>query len=709
MLLEARGESFDRSLRVEDIAGYYFYLGDIDGDGDVDIAAASDGMEILLNDGPERFTGRHLELRYPPSQISLADFDRDGDGDGDGAYSSYSGSHGARILALEQESPGRFVPLESFIQLARRATSLTVADFDGDGHPDLAMAGEIWRYDPYSRRDCDGNGVPDGCDSPALDCNINGFIDRCEILGGLAEDCDGNGIPDECDRAFGGGNCNSNEVLDTCEVTDALALDLNQNGLPDECDEDCNRNGIYDALELEESPESDCDQNGVPDECDLEPGLAFVPSGVIDPRRGASPGVRTFGDLDDDNDADLAVVVGLNVDRYLNLGFAGWRLSGSVRVDSQPVRIAAADLDGDGHDDLVTANDAPGPLDDNVTVILSDGARGHRLPRNFVAGRGPVALLVRDFEGDGVPDVWLTSRAPGMRSVAISRLRNSGDGTLAPGEAVVVLSSGSVAWSLTPVDIDEDGDVDLVVTAEDVFLLENDGTGTFARPRPLSFGFRGAIVAGDMDGDGDPDFAAYSQTISEVTWFENRGDGQFAPWSALPMDFLFVYLAFADFDADGDLDLAAKGPDLDRFAVFLNHGHGSFLAPKMFGSGRVSSRSWAVADFDGDGRSDVSVGNSILHNGVGPGAPDADGNGLPDRCYPDCNQNGTPDELEPSELRGDCNDNALPDECDVLPAIAFDQLHELVADAETFGAHAADLNGDEHTDLIPGHSGIEVN
>lgn len=50
--------------------------------------------------------------------------------------------------------------------------------------------------------DCNGNGMPDGCDLAAGtsdDCNGNAIPDECDIASGVSEDLDGNGVPDECD------------------------------------------------------------------------------------------------------------------------------------------------------------------------------------------------------------------------------------------------------------------------------------------------------------------------------------------------------------------------------------------------------------------------------------------------------------------------------------------------------------------------------
>jgi len=85
----------------------------------------------------------------------------------------------------------------------------------------------------YATADCNGNGVPDGCD----------------IDDGISADCDGDGQPDECD------------LVDN---------DCDGNGVPDQCDPDCNGNGVPDACDIAAGTSQDCQPDGIPDECQLD-------------------------------------------------------------------------------------------------------------------------------------------------------------------------------------------------------------------------------------------------------------------------------------------------------------------------------------------------------------------------------------------------------------------------------------------------------
>ncbi len=128
--------------------------------------------------------------------------------------------------------------------------------------------------------DCNGNGLPDGCD---LDCAAQGGT--CALPGcGLSQDCNTNEIPDECDIAdcIGDpecGDCNSNTVPDECDISNLTSDDCNTNGIPDECEladcagqpacDDCNLNDIIDECDIADLTSDDCNSNGIPDECEL--------------------------------------------------------------------------------------------------------------------------------------------------------------------------------------------------------------------------------------------------------------------------------------------------------------------------------------------------------------------------------------------------------------------------------------------------------
>ena len=70
-------------------------------------------------------------------------------------------------------------------------------------------------------------------------------------------------------------------------------------------------------------------------------------------------------------------------------------------MGDSPYVIAAADFDGDGSLDLVTANGH----DDHVSVLLGDGVGGFGGRQDFQVGAHPMGITVGDFNLDGLPDL----------------------------------------------------------------------------------------------------------------------------------------------------------------------------------------------------------------------------------------------------------------------------------------------------------------
>jgi len=108
--------------------------------------------------------------------------------------------------------------------------------------------------------DCNGNGFPDRCD---LDCAAEG----CGVDCGDSNDCNGNLVPDECEL-----DCNGNDIADTCNNTDCpfgdlSCADCNGNTVPDGCEPDCDGDGIPSGCDNNE----DTDGDGIDDCLDLCP------------------------------------------------------------------------------------------------------------------------------------------------------------------------------------------------------------------------------------------------------------------------------------------------------------------------------------------------------------------------------------------------------------------------------------------------------
>jgi hypothetical protein len=184
---------------------------------------------------------------------------------------------------------------------------------------------------------------------------------------------------------------------------------------------------------------------------------------------------------------------------------------------------------------------------------------------------------------------------------------------------IQVIDDGLVApSSLDPVDLDGDGDLDLIGAAFDgsrIRWWRNEG----GRPPmwtvvEIESGFIGASSAraGDIDGDGTIDVVGCAWVGNEVAIWFNLGDGLNWTRQSVMTDFAQCHwVDLADLDGDGDLDLLGAAAEADTVAVWINDGAVPVgwtmqVIDESFGG----ARSLVPADLDGDGDVDL-IGTAL--------------------------------------------------------------------------------------------------
>jgi hypothetical protein len=205
----------------------------------------------------------------------------------------------------------------------------------------------------------------------------------------------------------------------------------------------------------------------------------------------------------------------------------------------------------------------------------------------------------------------------------------TGRGFFRPGASV---GTSRVPSSLATGDVDGDGDLDVVVAttfsninANSMVSVRLNGgdasgsnTGVFSGLQEVPVSANpGEVLLADMDNDGDLDLLTACEGISYgmLNVRLNGGDasgsntGIFSGGSNTSISSGPLHLTLGDIDGDGDLDVVTSDRYIYYMSVFRNDGSGSLVRTAHPSTGRVPT-GIVLGDVDNDGDLDLLVANS---------------------------------------------------------------------------------------------------
>lgn len=274
------------------------------------------------------------------------------------------------------------------------------------------------------------------------------------------------------------------------------------------------------------------------------------------------------------------------------------------------------DINGDSYPDFTTQKIISDKLHVGARLNLKNG-RISLESTSFLKVAGAKNAFLFDFNGDGVRDALIRHENNGSTYTFYA---NDGQGNfnLISNDSLP-LPYRIVPYNSKPVDIDSDGDLDLVTTdnvntsVERNGILLNDGQGKFTLDTRRSFRTLqdGGFEFADLNQNGYPDLVISGDTLgfqSSYTQVYFNDGNQLNPSKQQFTGLSHGRVNIADLDNNGTLDLILTGRlnnSADGNLVYLNDSSGNFtpVPPDTFGF--TVNQKAVIQDLDGDGINEI--------------------------------------------------------------------------------------------------------
>jgi hypothetical protein len=619
------------------------HVADMDNDGDLDIVSASDNDEIIAwyeNDGATNPSWSKSNIYYGddewPSRVYIGDMDGDGDMD------ILSVSYNDDTIAW-YENDGNVNPSWSASDIdtnADGAYDVFAADMDGDGDMDILSASRL--DDTIAWYENDGASNPswtasdiatdaDGATSVfAADMDNDGDMDILSASteddtiawyennngdgsSWTASDIDTNADYAESVFAADMDNDGDMDIVSASAIDDTIAWYENDGASdPSWTASDIATSADYATSVFAADMDNDGDMDIVSASWNDDTiawyentaTFSFTPSWTSRSVTTSLDGPNSVHAADLDNDGDLDIVASINRDNrvvwYENDGSpsdGGWTYhlvkdySDPPSYQSGMEYVHVADIDDDGDLDILAARggSSEAGVSDAILYFVNDGtpSNGGWSTKTIVSGDsdadGAFRVKAADIDSDGDLDIV----ANFMMVSKITWFENDGSPNSGSWTGHDLFDDDQYRYSsdIEVADIDGDGDLDVIEAAQDsnkIFWFENDGTpetnddDDYWTSTKIKGGFSAAydVAAADIDNDGDMDVIGAAYTGDKVSWFENDGTPGGINWDTHDIGTPNgpLSLVTVDFDYDGDIDVLSVAAVGDKIKLFVNDG-----------------------------------------------------------------------------------------------------------------------------------------
>ena len=590
--------------------------------------------------------------------------------------------------------------------------AITAGDFNGDGHPDLAVANKgngtvslflsdaADYFTTFQQQTISGLGTPTAITTGRFDASGNLGLAVADATGKTVHILKGDGK---------GGFTVAGSFATGSTPNGIVTADFNGDGLPDLATTNAG-DGTVTVL------------TGTGNDQFTSANYPIGPA--------SGTGGESIVALDVNGDGHIDLISANPIQGVVailqNNGNGTFQAAQNYPVPNGPAYLAPGDFHRSGKLDLAVSQQSGSSitvLANNTLPTPTHGGLNFFTPNTLTAGSGNMAdgIAIADFNGDGKPD----RVASYLEDNSVRVSMGLGGGNFQ--SPAVTYAVGKLPYSVATGDLNLDGYADIITanTADgtvSVLMNNGGGSGTFAAQQTYKVGRDPMEVAvGDLNGDGIPDLAVTNMADNTVTVLYGPLTAGVPTVQTLQTCANPYGVTIGDFRHTGQNDLAVTCFGSAQMEVFLNGGMlpeqpptkpTTFMTPLML-STESEPTSIVVGDFNRDGKLDIVTGDATA-NSVSFFAGNGDGTFA-------AAVNSFALNFPVSIAAGDVNGDGILDLVTVAPNFnqvaillgkgdgTFLQRTEFAAGTQPWAAALADFNSDGRLDIATANTVNRVN
>ncbi|CAF1439998.1 unnamed protein product, partial [Adineta ricciae] len=327
----------------------------------------------------------------------------------------------------------------------------------------------------------------------------------------------------------------------------------------------------------------------------------------------SNPQYVITGDVNKDNHSDIVVLNSKSNTLNLIYGYGNGSFADqmvySTGDDSRPFSLVMNDINNDGRNDFIVANEMANTIDMFLGFDYTTFEKANSY--SIENSTDPTSIAVNDFNNDNQSDMAIVFPTnctlvillgQGNGSFVISTIYSTGENS----NPIMVLAD----------NVNDDNPIDLIVAnrdSDDVIVFLGHSNGTFLPMITSPIGKHSTpcgIALADFNADGIQDIVSANYGTNSISILIGFANGSFSLiYTYATGDFSGPKaVATGDLNNDGLIDIVVAHYDANTIGIFLANGKASFVTQIVYTVCYECWPNWVtINDFNKDNKSDIAV------------------------------------------------------------------------------------------------------